>query len=97
MQEADHCLCFRRGDPVSHFPNLAAYYQMYRDVATARGLMLIDHHPNWVALQANDPTTFQSYIADGVHPNAEGIGEITFPLLQWKLSGGLPLPTGGAR
>jgi lysophospholipase L1-like esterase len=59
--------------------------------------MLIDHHPNWVALQANDPTTFQSYIADGVHPNAEGIGKITFPLLQWKLSGGLPLPTGGAR
>ena len=78
-------------------PNLAAYYQMYRDVATARDLMLIDHHPNWVALQTNDPATFQSYIADGVHPNAEGIGKITFPLLQWKLSGGLPLPTGGAR
>ncbi len=28
----------------------------------------------------------------GVHPNAEGIGKVTFPLLQWKLSGGLPLP-----
>lgn len=73
-------------------PNLAAYYQMYRDVATARGLMLIDHHPNWVALQQTAPATFQSYIADGVHPNAEGVEKITFPLLQWKLSGGLPLP-----
>ncbi len=73
-------------------PNLAAYYQMYRDVAAARGLMLIDHHPNWVALQQSAPATFQSYITDGVHPNAEGIGKITFPLLQWKLSGGLPLP-----
>jgi lysophospholipase L1-like esterase len=73
-------------------PNLAAYYQMYRAVAAARGLMLIDHHPNWVALQQTAPASFQSYITDGVHPNDEGIAKITFPLLQWKLSGGLPLP-----
>lgn len=73
-------------------PNLAAYYQMYREVAAARGLMLIDHHPNWDALQRNDPSTFQGYVPDGVHPNSEGISKVMVPLLQWKLSGGRPLP-----
>ncbi len=73
-------------------PNLAAYYQMYRDVAAARALMVIDHHPNWAALQQADPALFQSYIPDGVHPGALGITKVVSPLLQWKLSGGRPLP-----
>ena len=73
-------------------PNLAAYYQMYREVAAARALMVIDHHPNWAALQLADPATFQTYITDGVHPGTTGITKVMFPLLKWKLSGGLPLP-----
>lgn len=73
-------------------PNLAVYYQMYREVAAARGLLLIDHYVNWTSLQNNSPAIYQSYVADGVHPNTDGASKIIFPLLQWKLSGGVPLP-----
>jgi GDSL-like Lipase/Acylhydrolase family len=73
-------------------PNLPAYYQMYRDVAATRGLMIIDHHPNWASLQQSNTALFQSYITDGVHPGAPGITKVVSPLVQWKLSGGKPLP-----
>jgi lysophospholipase L1-like esterase len=73
-------------------PDLASYYQMYREVASERGLLLIDHHPNWAALQQDDLATFQGYVPDGVHPVAQGIGKVVLPLLKWKLSGGRPLP-----
>jgi lysophospholipase L1-like esterase len=68
-------------------PNLPAYYQMYRDVAAERGLLLIDHYPNWVALQADDLRAFQTYVPDGVHPTAAGTQAITMPLLQRRLIG----------
>lgn len=73
-------------------PNLAAYYAMYREVADDRGLLLIDHQPNWAALQQDDLATFQGYVPDGVHPVASGIGKVVLPLLKWKLAGGKPLP-----
>jgi acyl-CoA thioesterase-1 len=65
---------------------------MYRDVAAERGLMLIDHEANWDTLRDRSPATFKSYVADGVHPNAAGCSKVILPLLQWKLSGGGPLP-----
>ena len=68
-------------------PNLPAYYQMVRDVAAERGLLLIDHHPNWVALQTNDPATFQADVPDGVHPIAAATQAILMPLLQRRLIG----------
>ncbi|RYD47011.1 MAG: hypothetical protein EOP83_28720, partial [Verrucomicrobiaceae bacterium] len=69
-------------------PNLAAYYEMYRSVAAARGLMLIDHQPAWSALQQGDLATFQSWVPDGVHPVANGLSKVVLPLLKWKLTGG---------
>jgi lysophospholipase L1-like esterase len=69
-------------------PNLAAYYEMYRGVAAARGLMLIDHQPAWVALQQGDLATFKSYVPDGIHPVATGWSKVVLPLLKWKLTGG---------
>ena len=68
-------------------PNLPAYYQMNRDVAAERGLLLIDHHPNWVALQTNAPATFQTYVPDGVHPIAAATQAIVMPFLQRRLIG----------
>ena len=68
-------------------PNLPAYYQMYRDVAAERGLLLIDHYPNWVALQTDAPATFQSDVPDGVHPVAVATQAILMPLLQRRLIG----------
>ncbi|MCW1926100.1 FAD-dependent oxidoreductase [Luteolibacter arcticus] len=69
-------------------PNLAAYYEMYRSVAAARGLMLIDHQPNWAALQQGDLAAFKAWVPDGVHPVAQGLGKVVLPLLKWKLTGG---------
>lgn len=68
-------------------PNLPAYYQMYRDAAAERGLLLIDHNPNWLALQTNNLSTFQAYVPDGVHPIAAGTQAIVMPLLQSRLIG----------
>lgn len=73
-------------------PQLADYYQMYREVAAARGLMLVDHHRNWLSLQQADPATYQTLVPDGVHPTADAYAKIMFPLLKWKLTGGNPMP-----
>ncbi len=71
-------------------PELAAYYRMYREVAAARGLMLIDHEANWAALQREDRAKFEAFIPDGVHPTAAGCAEVVFPFLQRQLAGGDP-------
>ncbi len=77
-------------------PDLAAYYGMVREVATERGLLLIDHHPNWVALQNGNASLFQSHIPDGVHPVAAGTKAITIPLLQKRLIGAINNKTSSA-
>jgi acyl-CoA thioesterase-1 len=61
-------------------------YQMYRDVAAARGLMLIDHYVNWKTLQLADPATFLRYVPDGLHPVAAGTSTVMMPLLKTRLS-----------
>lgn len=63
-------------------PNLPDYFQGYRDVAAARNLLLIDNYPNWLDLQTNNPALFDSYIADGVHPNATGYQNIVTPVIE---------------
>jgi lysophospholipase L1-like esterase len=67
------------GSHATFRPNLAAYYQGYRDVAAQRGLLLIDHYQNWTELRDNDLALFQQYIPDGVHPTAEALHEIVTP------------------
>ena len=49
--------------------------------------MLIDHYPNWVALQTTALATFQTYVPDGVHPIAVATQAILMPLLQRRLIG----------
>ncbi len=68
-------------------PFLANYYQMYRDVAAARGLLLIDHEPNWRSVQTNAPGTFANYVYDGTHPVTNGYAAVMMPLLKRKLVG----------
>ena len=73
-------------------PNLADFYQAYRDVAKERRLLLVDHFPNWLKLQQQNPTEFQAAVPDGVHPTSAAWTKYVIPLLKWKLSGGQPLP-----
>ena len=60
-------------------PRLEEYYAMYRAVAFARSLPLIDHHPHWVALLAADRAAFDACCPDGIHPNALGAQRIITP------------------
>jgi lysophospholipase L1-like esterase len=71
-------------------PDLASFYANYRSVAAARGLLLIDHFPNWQNLQQSNVSTFQTAIPDGVHPTTAAWDAYVMPLLKWKLSGGPP-------
>lgn len=75
------------GTSVTVRPELPECYQTYRDVATERGLLLIDHYPAWKTLQLTDPAAFRSFVSDGTHPNAAGYTTAAMPLLKQRLIG----------
>lgn len=80
-------------DPYSGYrPNLASYYQGYREVAAANGLLLVDHYPTWVNLYNSDPTTWNNYVSDGIHPNSLGVYNIILPEIQLALNAQVPEP-----
>jgi acyl-CoA thioesterase-1 len=66
-------------------PELPSYYEVYRKVAAERGLMLVDHHKNWVEIREKNPELFKTYIKDGVHPTKEASVKVTFPVLKAAL------------
>lgn len=67
--------------PATARPNLPQYYQIFRDVAAERNLLLIDHYVNWTALRDSNRALFERYIPDGIHPIAAGTTAIEFPEL----------------
>lgn len=58
----------------SDVPNLLAYYQELRNVASAKGLGLIDVTPAWGV-----PTSAQ--LPDGIHPTDAAIDAVLLPFL----------------
>ncbi len=60
-------------------PEIDAYYQVSRDVAAARGALLIDHYPEWLSLYNSDPTTWALYVPDGIHPGPRGRANLILP------------------
>ena len=71
--------------PVAHTktarPEIAAYDQMYRDVAAARGFRLIDHGPAWQELLKTDPRTFLLCSPDTIHPLRSGSLKVSTPVV----------------
>jgi lysophospholipase L1-like esterase len=68
--------------PEGHFSyrkEIASYYAMYRDVAKARGCLLVDLYPAWLALARHDKTKYQAYVPDTVHPTEEGCRNMVTP------------------
>ncbi len=65
----------------SYRKEIEAYYEMYRSVAKAKNFLLIDHYPNWKALQTSDKELYQKYIPDGIHPTALGCARVVTPLI----------------
>jgi len=61
--------------------NIKKYYEVYRQVAKQRRLLLIDHHPNWLKLQSKNKKLFDKYVPDSIHPTPEGCSEIITPVI----------------
>jgi len=54
---------------------------MYREVATQRNLLLIDHYPEWQRIRHEDQEIFASYMPDGIHLNAKGCAAVITPAI----------------
>jgi hypothetical protein len=66
-------------------PQVAAYFEGYREVATARGLLLVDHYRNWLKIMTNDLPRFDRLVPDRIHPQAEGYQQVLLPELKATL------------
>ncbi len=60
-------------------PKIKDYYQMYRNVAKDRKLLLIDHYPKWKEVLNEDADLFKKYVPDGIHPGAKGCEIVITP------------------
>lgn len=78
----------RPGDK-SYRKSIDQYNDMYRAVAKKRGLLLIDHYPNWKELEARDPNLFLKYVPDTIHPTALGCSAVVTPAILKAL--GIPV------
>lgn len=67
------------GQHAADRPELAAYYEVYRTVATKYGLMLIDHDSYWKDILSAGIETFLTHVPDGIHPNAESARSLIAP------------------
>ena len=73
-------------------PELAQYYQGYREIARAnKGVLFIDTYQKWLDLYNSQPdhATWNRYVPDGIHPNAEGAKGIIVASVQQALQGQL--------
>ena len=62
-------------------PKIAGYEQVYRDVAKARGLRLIDFSADWQAVLQQGEAQWHALVPDGIHPNADGARQVILPHL----------------
>jgi acyl-CoA thioesterase I len=75
-------------------PKLADYAEGYRQVAKARGLLLVDNYPQWLKLLQDNPVLFNKLVPDGVHPQAEGYRTVLLPKLEKTLMSMVEKKTG---
>lgn len=66
-------------------PNILAYYQMYREVAKTRKLLLIDHYPHWKELLDKGKDAYIKAVPDGIHPGVEASKQIIAPYILKRL------------
>ena len=80
-------------------PELAQYYQGYREIAQAnKGVLFIDTYHKWLDLYNSQPdhATWNSYVPDGIHPNAQGAKGIIVPSVQQALQSQVTAKAAGA-
>jgi acyl-CoA thioesterase-1 len=66
--------------------DLLKYYQLYRDVARQRKLLLIDHYPHWKALLDQGRDAYLKAMPDGLHPGVEASKTIIAPYVVERLN-----------
>jgi acyl-CoA thioesterase-1 len=86
---------FTHAAGITSRPDILAYNQVYRDVAQTRGLLCIDHYWNYLDLINKDLVTFNSYVPDGLHPNATGHENMNIPEIKQSVWPGDPNGTAG--
>ncbi len=95
LQTMNSCLDHPGGGKhASDRPQIAEYFEGYRQVARQRGLLLVDHYPNWLKIMTNDPALFDQLVPDRIHPQAEGYRRVLLPALKAAL-GPAPAPAAG--
>jgi len=81
LQLMNPAVGFKPGD-TSYRRDQPTYQQIYRDVAIARGLTLIDNVAAWQAvLDRGGEAAFFLLVRDGVHPNSTGWATVVLPNL----------------
>ncbi len=70
------------GDHLAKRPEYAKYYQVYRDMAKKRGLLLVDCEDSWKKIMESEPEKFKKLVPDGIHPNGDGSKDVTWPLVE---------------
>ena len=68
-------------------PNQILYQNMYREVAIAKGLRLVDSYPIWAKLHKTNPGYFRKLVPDGIHPRAPGYREVLLPIIKRTVLG----------
>ena len=76
-------------------PKVAEYYQGYRDMASKLGATLVDNYPVWLGLYTTNPTLWNSYVPDGIHPNSIGAANVITPQIRRTLAGRVAFALGG--
>jgi hypothetical protein len=69
---------------------------VYRDVAAARKLTLVDHANVWARIQETDDALFRRYVPDGLHPGPEGCAAVITPAILKTLGLDAEPPPAGA-
>ena len=69
------------GEHLERRPKIADYEQVYREVAKARALRLIDHSANWQVVLKAGEAQWRTLVPDGIHPNAAGAQQVIVPHL----------------
>jgi acyl-CoA thioesterase-1 len=67
-------------------PDIEKYYELYRQVAKKRKLLLIDNYPHWKAILDKGETEYLKYIPDGIHPDTAGARKVIAPFVIKKLT-----------
>lgn len=67
-------------------PDIDKYYELYRQVAKKRKLLLIDNYPHWKAILNQGETAYLKYVPDGIHPDSAGACKVIAPFVIEKLT-----------